>query len=266
MNKYYFDMDGVLAKWNNVESDEILFEEGYFYNLKPAKAILSAVHDMIEQGNVEVYVLSKYLSESHYALKEKSAWLDKWLPNLKEENKIFVSYGSSKVEEILKRYPGQTSLDQTDDKHILIDDYTLNLLEWESYGGEGVKYLNDINHTRKTWQGLTVDWNSKTLKDDLLLERDKIIPTYDLINDRINKLYPDEDTRLYWVAEEPVFDIHDEHIADAIYIDRIDTPFDKEGNLIPALSGSDEAVTMAIKDKVLDGFNMINPEELKILI
>ena len=36
----------------------------------------------------------------------------------------------------------------------LIDDYTKNLIDWKQSGGTGIKFLNGINHTNKTWQGL----------------------------------------------------------------------------------------------------------------
>ena len=43
---------------------------------------------------------------------------------------------------------------QLNSNDYLIDDYTKNLIDWKQSGGTGIKFLNGINHTNKTWQGL----------------------------------------------------------------------------------------------------------------
>lgn len=144
--RIFVDMDGTLAKWNNVEFEE-LFEEGYYRNLEPNMNILNEVNHLISQGE-DVYILSAYLTESDYAKKEKQEWVNQYLPELPEEKQIFVPYGTNKAEYLKEHYSPITNTDY------LIDDYTKNLLEWKEFGGIGVKYLNGINHTKGTWNGL----------------------------------------------------------------------------------------------------------------
>lgn len=145
--RIFVDMDGTLAKWNNVEFEE-LFEEGYYRNLEPNMKILNEVNHLIRQGE-DVYILSAYLTESDYAKKEKQEWVNQYLPELPKEKQIFVPYGTNKAEYLKEHYSPITNQDY------LIDDYTKNLLEWKEYGGIGIKYLNGINHTKGTWKGVT---------------------------------------------------------------------------------------------------------------
>lgn len=144
--RIFIDMDGTLAKWNNVEFEQ-LFERGYFRNLDPNKALIRDVEYLIDCGK-DVYILSAYLTESDHAKREKQAWLNQYLPELSSEKQIFVPCGIGKAE-YLKRM--RFSITNND---YLVDDYTKNLLEWKAAGGTGIKFLNGINHTRGTWNGL----------------------------------------------------------------------------------------------------------------
>ena len=147
--RFFIDMDGTLAKWNNVEFEQ-LFEQGYYRNLEPNNDILNDVNRLIEQGE-DVYVLSCVLPESKYALNEKKEWLKQYVPALSEDKYIFVPYGENKADYLKEHYAPITN------KDYLIDDYTKNLVEWKEYGGIGVKYLNGINHTKGTWNGLMIN-------------------------------------------------------------------------------------------------------------
>lgn len=145
--RLFVDMDGTLAKWNNVAFEQ-LYEEGYYRNLEPNKRLLNDIKYLLQKGNYDIYVLSAYLTDSKYALQEKKEWLKEHLPELPEEKQLFVPFGESKVAFFDKN--NLTPITATD---ILLDDYTKNLLEWKEWGGTGVKCLNGINHTNKTWQG-----------------------------------------------------------------------------------------------------------------
>ena len=146
--RIFVDMDGTLAKWNNVEFEQ-LFERGYYRNLEPSNDILIDVNRLIHEGK-DVYILSCVLPESKYALEEKKEWLKEYVPDLPEDKYIFVPYGQNKADYLKKHYSPITNSDY------LVDDYTKNLQEWKDYGGVGIKYLNGINHTRGTWKGLMV--------------------------------------------------------------------------------------------------------------
>lgn len=143
--RLFIDMDGTLARWNNVEFEQ-LFEKGYYRNLEPNRDILGDVRQLVHTG-YDVYILSCVLPESKYALEEKRQWLKEHLSELPEEKYIFVPFGQNKAEYLRENYSPITKSDY------LLDDYTQNLLEWRELGGTGVKYLNGINHTRGTWDG-----------------------------------------------------------------------------------------------------------------
>ncbi len=157
--RIFVDMDGTLAKWNNVEFEQ-LFEQGYYRNLEPNAALVAEVRGLIQNGN-DVYILSAYLTESDYAYQEKLDWLDEHIPELTAEKTILLPYGENKAAYLKEHYSPIAHDD------VLIDDYTQNLLEWRDYGGEGIKYLNGINHTRGTWKGLTTDGQTFHLRDTI---------------------------------------------------------------------------------------------------
>lgn len=151
--RIFVDMDGTLAKWNNVELEQLL-EKGYYRNLKPNQDLLDDVNELINQGE-DIYILSCYLTESKYALEEKKEWCREYLPELREDKYVFVPCGESKAKFFNER--GLSPITNTD---YLIDDYTENLFEWKKFGGIGVKYLNGINHTKGTWTGLRINEKS----------------------------------------------------------------------------------------------------------
>lgn len=141
--RVFVDMDGTLAKFNPVSTLEDLMEPGYFRNLEPNQNVVDAISELYENGEVEVYILSAVLSDSPTAQAEKEAWLKEHLPDIPEENHIFMKCGQNKADFI----PG--GIRQTD---ILLDDYTHNLSQWQP-PAIGVKLMNDINHTRGSWEG-----------------------------------------------------------------------------------------------------------------
>lgn len=152
--RLYVDMDGTLATFRKLDTMEPLYEQGYFLNLEPMLNVVGGIHNIIrDYPQIDVYVLSAVLSDSKYAFQEKNAWLDKYLPELPAENRIFSRCGDDK-----KNYVkgGIHS------KDILLDDYTKNLFEWKP--GKGIKLLNGINHTNKTWKGACI---SAKLTSDL---------------------------------------------------------------------------------------------------
>lgn len=142
--RIFIDMDGTLAEWKNIKSNNELYQKGYYESLKPNKYILNEVKKLIEKGK-DIYILSSYLNDSDYALKEKNCWLDKYLSELPQEKRIFVPYGKCKH----KYIPTRIGLSD-----YLIDDYTKNLLDWQEAGGTSIKFLNGINHLKGKWQGL----------------------------------------------------------------------------------------------------------------
>lgn len=147
MNKkqrLFVDMDGTLSVFTPADTFEKLYEEGYFLKQAPLDHVVSAIRRIIYVNDeIEVYILSAYLSDSNFALEEKNTWLDDHLPEIDQEHRIFIPYGSNKMLAV----PG--GIRESD---CLLDDYTVNLKEWQRQA-RGIKLLNGINHTKGTWQG-----------------------------------------------------------------------------------------------------------------
>ena len=145
--RYFFDMDGCLAEWKAESSFEKLYEQGYFLRLKPIEKTIQFAKNAVKEG-IDCYIVTAYLTDSKYAKTEKMAWLKKYLPEIPEENWIFVRYGDDKS----KYIKGGIS-----EKDILFDDHTPNCIQWEEAGGKAKKVLNGVNSLKKTWTGDTFD-------------------------------------------------------------------------------------------------------------
>ena len=140
--RLFVDLDGTCALWQPVAEEE-LYEQGYYRNLPPYENVVKAVNELAqENSDIEVYVLSKYLTGSKYALKEKQEWVKEHLPNIPAENQIYVPYSKDKKDLI----PG--GLRETD---YLLDDFTDNFNGWQP-PAKAVKLLNGINNTKGKWQ------------------------------------------------------------------------------------------------------------------
>lgn len=157
--RIFIDMDGTLAEWKNVKSNDELYQKGYYETLKPNKYILNETKKLIEEGK-DIFILSSFLSDSNYALSEKNKWLDKYLPELSSDKRIFVPYGEIKY----KYIPNEITVND-----YLIDDYTKNLLDWKTAGGTAIKFLNGINHIKGVWQGLLLKEDENISKNMELL-------------------------------------------------------------------------------------------------
>lgn len=92
-------MDGVLAKWNSLASQEDTFEKGYFLNRKPDNKAIEYVQNLVNKGN-DVCILS-HAYQNGYASIEKRKWLDN--NGLENIPSIFVPYGVPKLDYIILR-------------------------------------------------------------------------------------------------------------------------------------------------------------------
>lgn len=153
MKRLYVDMDGTLAVFNNqIESEEVLYQEGYYRDLPPQQHVVDAVRQ-IQQSNfdVEVFVLSAVLP-SPYAEIEKNAWLDERLPEIDQAHRIFVPCGEDK---------GQYIGHALGDDDLLLDNYSKNLHSW-CPPGRAIKLMNGINGNFGTWQGESISADDPT--------------------------------------------------------------------------------------------------------
>ena len=139
--RLFVDMDGTITVFKKLDTLEVLYEKGYFLNLEPIPNVLNAIKQIIQDNaEIEVYILSAVLSDSSYAIEEKNTWLDKYLPEVDVEHRIFPPCGQDKKQYVSIR-----------EKDFLLDDYTHNLNLWQP-PARGIKLLNGINHTKGTWQ------------------------------------------------------------------------------------------------------------------
>ena len=140
--RLFLDMDGTLAEFHPVDTMETLYEQGYFAQLAPHENVVNGIKTfMKENPETEVFILSSVLTDSPYAQTEKNAWLDRYLPEISMENRIFASCGSAKNEFV----PGGVR-----ENDVLLDDYSKNLHEWP---GKSLKLMNGINGTKGSFQG-----------------------------------------------------------------------------------------------------------------
>lgn len=156
----YFDMDGVLAKWNENASVEETQVPGYFIAREPEQNVIRLVRFLKDHG-LDVRILSA-VYPNEFAEKEKKEWLEKnGLGNIPA---VFVPYGADKYS-----YIDQSVL--SDGAAILIDDFKKNLEEWKRHGGIAIKFYNGINDrphiifaedktarlVQDSWVGVSID-------------------------------------------------------------------------------------------------------------
>lgn len=143
----FIDMDGTIANfYENKNYIEAMHEQGFFYNLKPYKWVKEL--NKWAENREDVYILSACL-DNDFCEKEKVRWLRKYLPNVKIDNYIFCKIGENKakiVNEIL-----QKDKEKMYGMHILVDDYSKNVYEWElqDFNYNAIKFVNGINNKHK---------------------------------------------------------------------------------------------------------------------
>lgn len=145
MNKIFLDLDGTLARFNVPNALERFDkEEGFFANLLAYKGI-EIVNELAKKNNL--FIISA--SPNEQADKDKLIWLNRYLPNVRQENVTICRIGENKAKIIEDKYNIKIN-----NECLLLDDYTKNLFEWENFGGIGIKRLTTVSdNSRGLWKG-----------------------------------------------------------------------------------------------------------------
>ena len=135
MKRLFVDMDGTIARFHDEANYlEKMYEKDFFRNLKPFENMVKGIQDfMTKNPDVPVIALSAAI-DSKFCVHEKQAWLTEHLPQL-ADNPIFTAMGENKAQAV-NLQPGD----------VLIDDYNVNLIEWQETGGTAIKLVNNINN------------------------------------------------------------------------------------------------------------------------
>lgn len=141
----YFDMDGVITKWDTNASLEDTFENGFFLHCAPDKKMVDLIQKLDSYFHENIRILS-FVYPNKYAKIEKKEWLEKnGLGNIIVD---FPLYGNQ-----MEVYQ------DTEKTSILIDDFTPNLKRWQTVDEHlGIKYLNGINGNYGTWNGMCLSY------------------------------------------------------------------------------------------------------------
>lgn len=137
--RLFVDIDGTLARFHDADKMyiEAMWTPGFYTNLKPFENAIEGLKVFIkEHPEVEVFVLSAYLdTDPPFIVDEKNEWLDKYLPEIPADHRIFTRAGDNKADYIGDIGPGD----------YLLDDYNKNLIEFEDAGARAIKFHNDVN-------------------------------------------------------------------------------------------------------------------------
>lgn len=145
----YIDLDGTAAEWRAAASPADLKKKGYFATLRPTE-IAAFANDLAKNPACEAFILSAYIPDT-YAFDEKHEWSDRHMPHFDHEHRLMVPCGINKAAFVMEALRRPLTKDD-----VLIDDYSVNLIEWEAAGGTAIKWLNGINGNNHTFRGIRV--------------------------------------------------------------------------------------------------------------
>ena len=145
MKRIFLHLDGTLARFNVKNALERFDnEKGFFANLLAYKGI-EIVNELAREDNL--FIISA--SPNEQADNDKMIWIEKYLPNIKQENITICRIGENKARVIESKYNIEIN-----EQCYLLDDYTKNLNEWESVGGTGIKRITKVaDNSTKKWKG-----------------------------------------------------------------------------------------------------------------
>ena len=190
--RFFFDMDGVLAKWESASLEQMT-TPGFFLNRVPddnSLKMLNVLKIRCETEGAQIYILSSYLLPM--SMEEKIQWNEKYT-GIPLNHQVYVKYGESKSDAI-DQIGGVRKND------VLLDDFSDNLREWK---GIAVKYYNGINGTKGTWDGFSIHAN---MNPDIMASQLEAISIFESIRIRTEEKGMDKNVVMecsFQEAEKP---------------------------------------------------------------
>lgn len=134
--RIFFDMDGVLAKYNfDLPKFECLYTIPHYFRNRPRQdSFVGAAHLVYADDECELFVLTAVLPDHETAFCDKHDWLDEETPEVDAKHRIFTLCGEDKIAYVPAFNPA------TD---ILVDDFGENCTVWAKNGGSYVKVSRD---------------------------------------------------------------------------------------------------------------------------
>ena len=154
----YFDMDGVLAKYDfnaynfSDPNGPLFLTGGYFRNRPPDLIALGLFKMCIQMFPYDTFVITSIpdIKKKNNIVMDKLYWLIMRVPEFNIGTQ-FIGPVDRKMNFI--EWIRGSSIDKRD---ILIDDYNKNLYGWMSRGGTAIKYINGLNSIQ-SWVGDYLD-------------------------------------------------------------------------------------------------------------
>lgn len=164
--RLFIDMDGTLAHFTDAVLDEDgqvqirkMYEPDFFKKLEPFYNIIEGIKLLMNKmPDVDVFILSAAQpGDPPGFIKQKHSWIDKFLPEIDYEHRIFSDPKYEKSNYI------PNGIQKND---YLLDDFNKNLEEFIAAGGNGIKCKNNLNHrglglyggrVGKIWKGFIVE-------------------------------------------------------------------------------------------------------------
>ena len=118
----FVDMDGVVADYRFGEGENIKNnKQGLYLNKRPIYTTINNLKKINEEIDCEMFILSSCLYREQ--AEEKRLWLDKYMPFIRSENKIFVLSQNFESRKKIKIDKIKEKLDSNEcELAILIDD------------------------------------------------------------------------------------------------------------------------------------------------
>lgn len=144
----FFDQDGTLNKWRWIDISEVK-KEGYFKSVLPHENVIDASH-ILKIWGIPVGTFGAAWLDDGHSVDDKNWWMDRYVPHIDLNKRIYVPCGSEKVEYFYEKVGRE--IKKAD---ILIDDNSDVLRSWEINGGTGIKVRTAENGRFGTWRGFS---------------------------------------------------------------------------------------------------------------